>query len=423
MSFSEHIKKKESLYKRKKEVLIILLLGLICISTVFVYTYIVYSPIRPENFPVVNISTEEEINKDEYVECTLELKTKKESDNVAPLKGEIKIRGKFNAELPKKGYRIQLNDDVSFLGMREDDDWMLFAMYSDLTSMQIKLSMDLYRQLRSTNPTAIMPECEYVCLYINREFQGLYLLVEKNDRRLFGLDEAQNSVDSSLIFQSSYAHKNFEYYLAEEWEQDWPNEYEDIYIMEFIMNELVSFIRDCSNETFFSTEEGIYTKFDKTNLIDFYVFNFFILHDDFWDHNYFIVRNTYPSKFFLVPWDFDRCFGQWLRRTSEPETSHEEFVLENNLLFSRLLQNQTYRKECSIRWFELREDLWTEDKIINLLTDYYDEIKKVLDIDTNMWYHNLWSENWEEEIDKAIRNLFNWIPERLEYCDLYFRDF
>jgi hypothetical protein len=324
--------------------------------------------------------------------------------------------------LPKTGYRIELSEEKSLLGMRKDDDWLLLAMFSDLNHMQIKLSMDLYRSLDPTNPTAILPDSEYVCLYINGDFQGLFLLTEKNDRRLFGLDDAQNNINSSLIFQSSYFHKNFKQYLNEEWEQDWPNEDEDIFIMDEIMTELVSFVSTTSDSEFFDPNTGVYSVFDKQNLIDFFLFNFFILHDDFWDHNYFIVRNTYPSKFFLVPWDFDRCFGLWLRRESSYDENHEEFLISNNELFNRLLSDEEFIQACKDRWRYLREQLWTEEFILDMVSDMYKDIKLILEIDSNMWYPWLFEKDWNLRVEEAVDHLFDWIPKRLEFCDIYFEN-
>ena len=423
MPLGNYFINKKRIHRHRKEAYVIFILGIIAISTVFFYTYIKYSPILPSDFPTINIISEGEIKKDDYVDCILELDDKKSSEPIKPINSKIKIRGRYNAELPKKGYRIELSVEKSLLGMRKDDDWLLMAMYSDLNHMQIKLAFDLYRSLKSTNPTAILPDSEFVCLYINSEFQGLYLLMEKNDRRLFGLDDAQSSINSSLIFQSSYFHRNFITYLNEEWEQDWPNEDEGIYIMDEVMTELVEYIRDSPNEIFFDEEMGIFAKFDKLNLIDFYIFNFFILHDDFWDHNYFIVRNTYPNKFFLVPWDFDRCFGQWLTRNSGPETNHENFVRENNELFNRLLNNVQFREDLKNRWFQLREELWTEEYILDVVSDMYDEIKEILEIDSKIWYPWLFGDDWEQRVDESIDWLYDWISNRLEFCDMYFTDF
>ena len=106
----------------------------------------------------------------------------------------------------------------------------LFANYLDFTRMRVKLSFDLWGTLGSTNPTAILPESENVCLYLNGEFQGLYLLAERPDRKLFDLDSSLNGNNSSLIFQSK-GETTFNKYIKNKWEQDWPN-IEDINIID-----------------------------------------------------------------------------------------------------------------------------------------------------------------------------------------------
>ena len=420
MSPPNRFNNKFPMHRRKKELIVISIVGVIFFSSIYYFSYIKNLPINPSDFPTIDIVSNGEIKKDDYVNCTFELNSEDETDNIFPINSKIKIRGKYNAKLPKTGYRIELSEEKSLLGMRKDDDWLLLAMYSDLNHMQIKLSMDLYRTLESSNPSAILPDSEYVCLYINGEFQGLFLLTEKNDRRLFGLDDAKNNINSSLIFQSSYFHKNFINYLNEEWEQDWPNEDDDIFIMDKIMLDLVSFVRDSPDIEFFNPSSGVYDIFDKQNLIDFYLFNFFILHDDFWDHNYFIVRNSAPSKFFLVPWDFDRCFGLWLRRSSSYDENHEDFLRQNNELFNRLLNDEEFRVGLKNRWRYLREQLWTDERILDRVSDMYEKIKLILEIDANMWYPWLFEQDWDQKVDEAVDHLYDWIPKRLAFCDIYF---
>ena len=46
---------------------------------------------------------------------------------------EIRLRGNFSRTLPKKPYRLELEDDASLLGMPADDDWVLYAAYNDRT--------------------------------------------------------------------------------------------------------------------------------------------------------------------------------------------------------------------------------------------------------------------------------------------------
>ena len=98
-------KNKQPRHKKKKELYILIFIGALLFSTIIIYTYIRNYPISSEDFPIINIVSEEEIKKDDYIDCTFELQCPDKSDNLEPINGIIKIRGKYNAELPKKGYR------------------------------------------------------------------------------------------------------------------------------------------------------------------------------------------------------------------------------------------------------------------------------------------------------------------------------
>jgi len=426
MSALKKFKNKLPVHQRRKEVITLTICGLIIFSTLIFYRFIIYSPIFYSEYPIININCNEELSNDYSVDCTFELNCKDPEDSIDPLNSRVRIRGsgagKGASAWPKKGYRLELTQAKSLLGLRKDDDWILFAMYVDYPRMRIKMSLDLWRSLEPTNPTAILPDSEYVCLYMNGEFQGLYLLAEKNDRRLFGLDDAQNNIDSSLVFQYRYP-DGFGVYDPDNWEQDWPNEDDGIYIMDDIMANLVNFIHNTSDEDFFHPESGIYSKFHKRNLVDFYVYNFFILHQDFWNKNLFIVRNTNPNKFYLVPWDFDRSFGQYIWKSSDPYKNIEQDIRNRNEMYARLLDNESFVKDCNARWNWLREELWTDEFIFDMLTEIYKEIKPVLEIDTQMWdpYQTITDKRTNSnQVDESVSELYQWIKDRLDFCDTYF---
>ncbi|TFF90917.1 MAG: hypothetical protein EU548_00605, partial [Promethearchaeota archaeon] len=314
MSYQSKFENRQRLRRKKKELIAFMILASIMISMVTFYTYIKNSPFIPSEYPKINISYKGEPDIDDYIDCEFELLSENPKYSIYRTGAQIIRRGSSEGSgadrWPKKSYRISLNNPKSLLGMRKDDDWLLLSMYIDFPRLRIKMGMELWNSLEDYNPTVTPIESEYVCLYMNGEFQGLYLLTEKNERRLFGLDDAQNNIHSSLIFQVKYPSYLTKYESAN-WEQDWPNEDEGIFIMEEIMTDLIDFINNSDDNTFFDPQSGVFSKFDKLNLIDFYLFNYFIRHEDFWNKNYFIMRDTYPSKFFLFPWDYDYSMGQW----------------------------------------------------------------------------------------------------------------
>lgn len=412
MVIKEKFNNKNPIHRRRKEILVFTLIVSIFTSTIFIYNYLINSPTYSSDLPSINISCNEDINNDDYVDCIFELDSNR-------IKASIKHRGHTVAKYPKKGYRLQLSEQISLLGMRKDDDWILFALYNDHQRMQTKLSLELWRRIDSLDPTAILPESEYVKLFLNGEFQGLYLLAEKNDRKLYHLDDAQNNIHSSLIFQAK-TWSTLNVYENEAWEQDWPNEDDNLFIMDKVLTDLITFINSTSNEIFFDPVNGIYSKFDKLNLIDFYIFNFFIDHRDFWSKNYFIVRQTYPNKFFFIPWDFDSSIGSRYGLFN-PHDNQETVIRERNELYNRLLGNEEFKKDCMERWLQLRVKLWSEEYLLNLIQDFYDEIKEILPLELEMWERETMKRK-NLEIDDYISNLLNWMPDRLAFCDSYFSE-
>ena len=397
----------------KKEIILFTTIAFLMISTIYIYTYFLYPSFKASNLPAIHIVCDKEINDKTYVDCIIEL----ESDRV---KADIKLRGETAYKYPKKSYRLQLADPKALLGMRKDDDWILFSLYNDHQRLNTKLSMDIWRSLDSDNPTAILPRSRYVKLFINGNFIGLYLLAEKEDRRLFKLDDSQNNIYSSFIFQAKYW-TILDKYDKTCWEQDWPNEDEGIFIIDYILPDLISFINDTSDEVFFNPINGIYSKFDKLNLIDFYIFNFFIQHKDFWSKNYFIVRQTYPNKLFLIPWDFDSSIGgRW--GLYDAEENRESTIREKNILYNRLLNNDDFKHDCKNRWIDLRENIWTDNFLLDMASDNYEEIKDILELELKMWKRE--SNNKKNfDINQEINELYHWISDRLDFCDLYFSEF
>jgi spore coat protein CotH len=393
--------------RTKRELFIIIFLSFLSLSTIFYYSYSENFRIVPSNLPKVYITCTYNINKNTYKECIIEI----DYDSTI---AEIKLRGNAKTRYDKKGYRIQLTQSKSFLGMRRDDDWQLFAMYNDYTRMKDKLAFDLWRTLEDTNPTAILPDSEFVTLYLNQEYIGLYLLAEKNDRRLFGLDRPKNNTDSSLIFQAQ-PFTFLREYDKDAWEQDLPDP-EDVNIIDKILPDLINFINNTSDEEFYDPETGIYSIFDKLNLIDFFLFNYFILHGDFWCHNYFIVRNTNPSKFFLIPWDFDISFGQAADHLYSSKDNPESEIRRTNELYNRLLDSSEFKEACRNRWIFLRGEVWTEEDIIDRIVRNYEKIENSLKIEREMWFSKARDKDY-------VKILIEWVQERLEFCDSYFSEF
>lgn len=88
---------------------------------------------------------------------------------------EIKGRGNFSWTLPKRCYQFKLSSKVNVLGMGKAKTWLLIANYGDNSLMRNKLAYDLADEIG-------MPytqNSQWIDLWVDGEYQGNYLLVEK----------------------------------------------------------------------------------------------------------------------------------------------------------------------------------------------------------------------------------------------------
>ena len=77
----------------------------------------------------------------------------------------------------KKPYSLQLSSEENLLGMGEGSRWVLLANAFDLSHLKNKMAYELAQNAGMP----YSPDCEWVELYLNGEYVGLYLLSERNE--------------------------------------------------------------------------------------------------------------------------------------------------------------------------------------------------------------------------------------------------
>lgn len=92
-------------------------------------------------------------------------------------KGRSTLRGRGNSTwwVDKKPYTLSLDKSTTLLGLDDGKEWVLLANAFDITNMKNKLVYDFANQM----DMLWNPHAEYVDLYLNGDYQGLYLLTEK----------------------------------------------------------------------------------------------------------------------------------------------------------------------------------------------------------------------------------------------------
>ncbi|MBP5093607.1 MAG: CotH kinase family protein [Abditibacteriota bacterium] len=90
--------------------------------------------------------------------------------------GDISGRGNATWALGgKRPYAVNLKKPASILNMNESVDWTLLANSNDFSNLRNKIVYDFSAKVMP----CWTPKCEYVDLYLNGVYKGLYLLTEK----------------------------------------------------------------------------------------------------------------------------------------------------------------------------------------------------------------------------------------------------
>jgi len=133
-----------------------------------------------KKLPVLYIKTKdlaEIVSREEYVEGTLTICDRTglypEMDGFST---SMKIRGRGNSTwgMPKKPWKLKLNEKARMFGMSKDKEWCLLAEYCDKTLMRNLVAM----QLSEICGFSWTPRMISVDVYLNDKYQGVYSFSE-----------------------------------------------------------------------------------------------------------------------------------------------------------------------------------------------------------------------------------------------------
>ena len=144
-----------------------------------------HDKVIPSNFriPTVHISTEggKAIDsKEDYVKASFRFEDPSRfysDEETLEVTGKIRGRGNSTWGMPKKPYRIKLDEKVDLFGSPGDKDWILLANYSDKTLLRNIMAMEISRVCGM----AWTPRMLSVDVYLNQEYIGVYTFCDHKE--------------------------------------------------------------------------------------------------------------------------------------------------------------------------------------------------------------------------------------------------
>mgnify|MGYP001418550386 FL=1 len=357
----------------------------------------------------------------------------------------IEKRGNSSQWNDKAPYRFETvdedgeNNNVSLLGMPEENDWVLYAPWQDKSMVRniltYKLSNDIGRYA---------PRTKLVELYLNDGYEGVYVLMEKikrdgdrvdisklNPDEISGDDVTGGYIlkfdwfftgDNIGGFQSNVDGMTYNYHYPQP--SDIVPEQEE-YIADYIDN----FENIMSSDNYTDLDTGYPSIMNVESFVDFILLQELAKNVDAYRLSTYIYKNkeSVDNRLTAGPvWDFNHGYGN----CDYGETWEiDNWLLEYNpeggdqmsFWWERLWQDENFQYKAAERYTELRSTIFSEEHINSIIDSSVNELGDAVDrnfskwpiLGTYVWPNYYVFETHEQEVDY----LKSWISDRLEWMD------
>ena len=365
---------------------------------------------------------------------------------------KIKWRGGSTntANKHKRNYKIKtLNEkgkkqEISLLGMREDNNWILDAGQVDLFRLRNRIATEIWNDF-ATKPYYASKEPkaksgvagQVVEVILNNEYRGIYSLTEAMDRKELKLkkyDDKNQEFHGQLWKVSSWDKAQFwnidkDYDNTQETWHAFETKYPDIDDVNPTdyspLYEAIDFVANSNDETF---KKEVADYFDIPVLIDYQLFLETLKPIDNSGKNMYwgIYDIAKSKKLTLAIWDLDASVGQDWHCSAplhpdyvSPDT--ELGIKEAFNLYTRLstLNVDNYNQKVSDRYHELRKTYFSEENLISKYQGYYNMLVKsgAASREETKWSEDSDIGGYPLNFKEEIEYIKNWITKRLNYLD------
>ena len=367
-------------------------------------------------------------------------------DNFNDYDGKITIekRGNSSQDQEKPPYRFETvdnnaeNNNVQLLGFPEENDWILYAPWSDKSLLRNVLIYSLSNEMGR-----YAPRSKFVELYINDEYRGVYVLMEKIKRdknrvEISALNPNENSGDNvtggyilkfdwaetgdnnggfySLIDGMRY---NYHYPKADEISTQQKD-----YIQTFINS-----YENVMNGNNYNTENG-YSKFiDVESFIDFIILQEISRNVDAYGLSTYVYKDkeSINNKLTAGPiWDFNHGFGNCdYYKAWETDGWNISYIYDDMdqraFWWLKLWDEENFKGMVKDRYNELRLSVLSINNVNSKIDEYVSTLGNSVNRNFTKWPilgEYIWP-NYQvfDTHQEEIVYLKSWINNRLTWMD------
>jgi hypothetical protein len=360
-------------------------------------------------------------------------------------KAGLGIHGSSSTMFDKKNYGLEIRDssgvqlDTSILGLPTENDFVLYGPYPDKSLLRNYIMYQLGNDIGQYAPRTRM--CE---LYMDNDYRGFYLLIEKikRDKNRVDIKKLENTDISGIKMTGGYIVKidrTGANYTDGWWSPypflntsiffvyEYPN-YTDILPVQkqYIQNKVTFFESLLNGDNFKDPILGYRSVIDSKSFAEHLILSEFCKNVDAYRLSTFFYKNRddINPRLFMGPiWDYDLAFGNANYDDASLVTSWEYKYPESGQPFwwQRFMSDPWFANLIKCRYQELRKTALNTDSINQLIDKAIEEIGPAVQrnfdrwqiLGTWVWPNNFIGSTYEQEIDY----LKGWIRDRAEWMD------
>lgn len=308
---------------------------------------------------------------------------------------QIRIRGNSSRAYAKKNYQIVLtksdgtDNDQELLGMDRCETWVLHGPAVDKTLIRNYFAYNIAGQFMKD----FVPDVRFCELFIDGEYKGLYVLTEsiKVEQGRIQLNEPdQNDVQTSYVIaiDEKYASEttlndflNYTGRLSQYMDIVYPNE-EDLSEERkaYIESDVSRWEKALFSYDYDTSSYGYWTIFDVDSCVDAFVFNEFVINDDYGAYSTFAYKDVRGKVVIGPPWDYDNTFDNY-----SFVTPVDKFYMPERVWYGMLLKDEAFCEDVISRYRELREDVLSDECLSEFIDQTIDYLGPAIERNWERW--------------------------------------
>lgn len=338
---------------------------------------------------------------------------------------EVKGRGNSTWEQskPKRPYQIKFTSKVDLLGLGKAKKWVLLANYAEHSYLRSDIAFKLAEMLEID----FNHRGEYVELYFDGEYEGLYYLIQKIEITKSSVDLNE---DDGVLFELDNAHLNIE---DEEYYKSYLGNYlvfKDMkskdegkkkkavngFLSDFNMLEIAA-----KKEDFKTVSEII----DVESFAKYYLMSEFTVNPDAYTTSFYLYRDGENDTIHAGPvWDFDLALAnrKWAWEVDGRFYSPTETMIRRREAFGE--DGLTENKYISKLMYYLMEMPEFREEVESVFRDKMmgraEELLKTMQNKKNEIRRAVFKNNkkWGvEDSEEEYEYLLDWVKKRYEYFE------